>query len=200
MSSAPVPQRMSRLEEALAELAVAQVRTQDELGQLAREMREFKDESRRASRDADRRLGELTNSLGRLVEDIVGPSVPEIFRSLFGTDAADTGIRRRRQHPDDPGRSRELDAFAAGGDAFLVVEVKSSVRPEDIPAFADALPELRTFFPDQALGRRLIGAIASFHADKSLVAAAERRGLLVFGLARNLIEIFNNPGFQPRAF
>ncbi len=249
MSTAPLPQRMNRLEEALAELALSQIQLhremrefkdemrvfknemlefkdemrefknemrefknemgefkdemrqfKDEMGEFKDEMRQFRDESERLSRNADRRMGELTNALGRLVEDIVGPSVPSTFRSLFGVEAVDTGIRFERRHPSDKGRSRELDAFAAGGDTFLVVEVKSTMRPEDVAAFVAGMPELREYFPEQAAGRRLVGAVASFHVHPSLVSAAERHGLLVFGLERNLIEVLNGPGFEPRAY
>ena len=228
MSTAPLPQRVSRLEEALAELALAQVQLhremrefknemrefknemrefknemrefKNEMREFKDEMREFKNESERLSRNADRRMGELTHALGRLVEDIVGPSVPAAFRSLFGVEAVDTGIRFERRHPSDRARSRELDAFAAGGDTFLVVEVKSTMRPEDVGAFVAGMPELREYFPEQATGRRLIGAVASFHVHPSLVSAAERQGLLVFGLERNLIEVLNRPGFEPRGY
>jgi hypothetical protein len=221
MSSAPVPQRMNRLEEALAELALAQVRTQGELDQLSREMREFKnemrtfkdemgafkdemsafkDDMRRSSMNADRRLGDLANKLGRLVEDILGPSVPAAFEAIFGVSPQVSAIRHRRQHPQDAGRVQEFDAFAAGGEVFLLVEAQSTLRATDIEPFLELLRDVRQFFPEHTPGRRVLGALAAFHADPSLVTATERRGVFVFGLDRNLIEVLNSPGFQPQAF
>ena len=117
--------RVTNLENAMAELARAQAlstanldRLAANLDRLAEEMRTFKDEMRTfrdemhvsyeklhvsheklqaASDGADRRMGSLTNQLGRLVEDIVGPSIPASFSQLFHIpEIAVTGIRFKR--------------------------------------------------------------------------------------------------------
>jgi hypothetical protein len=46
----------------------------------------------------------------------------------------------------------------------------------------------------------VFGSIASFFIDPSVVRAAEREGLLVFGLGTGLLEVLNSPGFKPREF
>ena len=59
--------------------------------------------------------------------------------------------------------------------------------------------EARAYLPEAA-GRKLVGAIASFRTDASLVRAAERQGLLVFGLGSELLEVLNSEGFRPSEF
>jgi hypothetical protein len=172
----------------------------DEMGAFRDEMGAFRDDMRRSSIEADRRLGALANKLGRLVEDILGPSVPAAFEAIFGVSPQVSGIRHRRQHPQDAGRVQEFDAFAAGGEVFLLVEAKSTLRATDIEPFLELLRDVRQFFPQDTQGRRVVGALAAFRADPSLVTATERRGLFVFGLDRSLIEVLNSPGFQPQAF
>jgi hypothetical protein len=213
--------RLTTVEHALAELAVAQARTQanvdrlvdemrafkDEMGAFKDEMRAFKDEMRagadRSERervDFRRQLGELSNKMGTLVEDIVFPSLADVFQSVFGGDRPpDLAIRVRRWHVTDPARQREFDAIASNSTVFLINETKSRVRPEDVPAFVETLAEARSFFPEAA-GRRVVGALASFHVDPAVARAGERQGLLMLGLGGGLLEVLNAPGFTLREF
>ena len=58
---------------------------------------------------------------------------------------------------------------------------------------------MRDFLPE-ADGRDVIGSLAAFRIDPSLVAAGERQGLLMFGLGGGLLEVLKAPGFAPRRF
>ncbi len=172
----------------------------DEMRVFKDEMRVFKDEMGAVSDRADRRWGELANKMGTLVEDIVAPGIPAVFRSVFHQEAEPAcGIRERRWHRRDPSRRREFDAVAWGGGVFMVVQTKSALAPEDIGAFLEALGEVRDYFPE-AEGHRVVGALASFYVAPSLVLGGERRGLLMLGLSKGLLEILNTPGFTPQAF
>ncbi|MBI4265886.1 MAG: hypothetical protein HY657_16035 [Acidobacteria bacterium] len=210
-----------RLERALVDLAEAQVRTQqgldllgaqvgattknvdrlqvemrafkDEMGAFKDEMRAFKDETRRE-------WGQLANKMGTLVEDIVAPGIPAVFRQVFGIQEIDFAAPRvQRRHRSVPGRVREWDYVAMAGDLVLVNETKSALKPEHIPEFLAALREFREYFPETE-GRQLIGCLASFSVDPSLVTAGERQGLLMVGLGAGLLQVLNTPGFQPRRF
>ena len=231
--------RVSTLEQAMAELAQAQARTQANIqaniDRSSAEMREFRarDDARReeaarrdqamreetARRDAEfhaemramqaradkatadyrREMGELSRKMGTLTEDIVAPGIPDVFRERFGVEAEECLVRQKPRHRQEPGRRREFDAVAWGGKVFLLVETRSILRPSDIDEVVAALAEVRSFFPE-AEGRRVLGALASFRSDPSLVQAAERRGLLVFGLSGGLLDVLNTPGFEPREF
>lgn len=226
----------------MAELARAQVRTQQNLDQLSREMRAFKDEmgafkdemrafkdemrafkdemgvfkdemgvfkdEMRAFRDdrfaaearLDRRWGELANKMGTLAEDIVAPGIPTVFQKAFGyAEEPALTVRSRRPHRKDPSRLREFDVLAFARDVLLVNETRSKLRPEDLREFEQLLSEARDYIPD-AEGRRVVGALATFYVDPSLVRAGERQGFLMLGLSRGLMEILNSPDFRPREF
>jgi hypothetical protein len=160
----------------------------------------FKDEMRASSDRADRRWGELANKMGTLVEDIVAPGIPTIFKAVFGQEAEPaSGIRQRRPHRHDPARRREFDVIAWGGGVFLVVETKSALAPENIGRFLETLGEVRDYLPE-AEGQRVVGALASFYVESSLVLGGERQGLLMLGLAKGLLDVLNSPDFTPRAF
>ena len=162
-------------------------------------------QSRQDTKDADRRLaelstkmGELANSMGRLVEDVVAPSVPACFQKLFGVEDPEWLVRAKKRHRDS-GQLREFHVVAWDGNVFLNNSTKSLVRPEDVDPFVALLPEIRAYFPE-AEGRRIVGSFASFYLEPSMVRAAERAGLFVFGLGRGLLEVLNSPGFKPREF
>lgn len=211
----------------MAELALAQVRqtanldrleaavdrTTANLDRLAEEMRAFKEESR-ANREADRarmdafqaemrrnhaemreRYGELSMSLGTLAEDIVAPSITDVFKTVFGVEPRGQSVRSSFKHPEN----QEFDVVAWGGGYFLVNETRKRARPEDITALLELLPKAPLYFP-QAEAMKVVGSLASFYVDPSLVKGAERQGLLVFGLGGGLLEILNSPGFKPREF
>jgi len=59
--------------------------------------------------------------------------------------------------------------------------------------------EVRDFI-QQAEGRRVVGALAAFDPDPSLVAAGEGCGLSMLGLCRNEVEILNSPSFESVGF
>jgi hypothetical protein len=214
MSTAPSEARVSALEATMLELARAQVRTEGSIDRLADEMRTFKDGMRtfkdemRASErkieaqrvESNKRWGELSNKMGTLVEDIIYPSISEIFKRAFGQDhEPDCSIRVRRHHREDLGRMREFDAVASGGGIFMINETRSRLVPEAIPAFVEILRDARPFFPE-AEGQKVVGALATFYADPSLVRNGERQGLLMLGLGSGLMQILNAPGFEPREF
>jgi hypothetical protein len=172
---------------------------QGEMRVFQGEMRTFQGEMRAARKEADKRWGELANSMGTLAEDIVAPGIPEVFGTLFGVERVARVVRANLSHKDDPGRSQEFDVVAWGGGYFLVNETKTRARPEDIPPLVALLPEVRGFFP-QAEGLKVVGSLASLYVEPSLVRAAERQGLFVFGLSSGLPEVMNTPGFKPSAY
>jgi len=182
---------------------------------LKEEMRAFKDEIRadtrafkeemRASRiEMNKRWGELSAKLGLLVENIVAPSVPRVLGEVFACpeEAIEfLGLRLRRKHPSLPGRNREFDAVAVGCGYVLIVESKVQLDARAVAEFAERLPEAREFFPEFAdKGYRFAGAVASLYVDPSVVAFAEKLGLVVLGTGDDLMAVLNSSGFTPRAY
>lgn len=151
----------------------------------------------RSMDEVSRQVGEAANRTGRLVEDILAPGIEEFFCKTFPFEGDLASAIRFRRGPRDA--RREFDAFVTGGDHFLLIDAKSTVRPERIVEFVGALPELRPLFPE-ARDRQFHGAIASLHIEPSLVAAGERLGLFMIGLRPGLLTMLNSPGFAPRAF
>jgi outer membrane murein-binding lipoprotein Lpp len=182
---------------------------------LKEEMRAFKDEINADTRafkaemrafriEMNKRWGELSASLGLLVENIVAPSVPRVLSQVFACpdEAIEfLGLRLRRKHPVLPDRNREFDAVAVGCGYVLIVESKVQLDARAVAEFAERLPEVREYFPEFAdKGYSFAGAVASLYVDPSVVAFAEKLGLIVLGTGDDLMEVLNSPGFTPRTY
>lgn len=82
-------EKLSYLEETMAQLAYSQLKTEMSLQTLSREMREFKDWSKKQLITMNRQWGDLANKMGTLVEDVVAPNIPRIAQNYFGCEDLD---------------------------------------------------------------------------------------------------------------
>jgi len=170
--------------------------------QSEREMIEFKQELR----DIDDKMRQETErylrKMGTLVEDMVAPSIPQILQQVLGYPEDEMelfAIRLKKRHPVTKQR-QEYDVVAVCGDYLCINETKSSLTPEHVKTFAEkTLLAVREFFPEYA-GKQLIGIIATFYMDESLVRHCERLGLIALGFGDNVMEVLNQPGFVPKSF
>ncbi len=165
-------------------------------------MREFKEETRKGNADLRASLNhqnaELSEALGRLAEDVLGPSIPTLFKRFFAGAEPEFAMRTLRRHKTTNER-REFDTPAWNDQVFLVSETKSRLRPTDLDSLAETIAEVRNFFPE-ATGKKVCAALASLYIDSSLVAAGERRGFLMIALGDDLAEVKNSEGFKPAEF
>ena len=172
------------------------------MAEFKNEMAEFKNETRKANADLRDSLGrqsaELSNTMGRLAEDILGPSIPTLFRRFFPGEEPEFAMRAVRRHRAS-GARREFDTPAWNEKVFLVSETKSRLRPDDLDLLSATIAEVRNFFPEAA-GKKVCAALASLYVDPSLVAAGERRGFIMIALGNNLAEVMNSEGFIPAEF
>lgn len=222
MSDPTLEPRVTLLESLMGELVSASIRTQQSVEQLSREMGDFKDEMKdfknemkdfkdrmlkfeednaRDRRAFNKQLGEIANKQGRMVEDIVEPSMDRIFKELLALppDAVTTGgMRVKRPHP-RTGRVREFDVIRAYGDYVLANETKSTLRPEDVDHVLMTINEIREYFPEYK-ERRLMASVAVLKVDESLVTYASRKGVIVLAVGDHLMDIQNESGFRPTEF
>jgi hypothetical protein len=82
---------------------------------------------------------------------------------------------------------------------LLINETRSRLRPEDVPDFVKMLQEARIFLPEYA-EKRIVGALATFYVDSSLIAHGERQGLIMLGVIDGLMQVLNTPEFNLQAF
>jgi len=197
-----IEQRVTTLEDLVAQAWRAIEQTSREMREFKDEMRDFKDEMHLSRREMNKKWGELANKMGTMAEDLVAPSVLRILRQTVGCPddrVESVAVRVRRLHPTDRRRKREFDVVAACGEYVLINETRSRLDAQGVEDFAQRMPEARDFFPEYA-GKKFIGAVASLYVDESVVHYGDKQGLIVLGFGEDVMEVLNSPGFAPRVF
>jgi len=214
-------EKLTYLEETLAQVAYVQLKTEQSLQRLSSEMRDFKDEMRdfknemRDFKDEmrdfknemgnykewskaqiitmNRQWGDLANKMGTLVEDIVAPNIPKIAKIYFGCDDLDYfAVRVKKRSQKDRGQKREFDVIAAGGGIFVLNETKSSPEIRDVDKFAAFVNSGDLFdFFPEYEGARICPVFASLYMDDSLVSYLTRKGIYGLALKDDTMDIIN---------
>jgi len=90
-------------------------------------------ELRKKIADSRKELGQISHRLGTIVEDLVAPSLPRVFREIVKCPAdVDVliNVRVRRRHPSQKGKMLEIDAMADCGNYVLFNETKANLVPK----------------------------------------------------------------------
>ena len=82
---------------------------------------------------------------------------------------------------------------------MVVVEVKTTLRAEDVAQFLEKLGKFTDYAPGYK-GKKVYGAVAYIKADTSVQAHAERQGLYVIRATGSSASIINDGEFVPRVF
>ena len=138
--------------------------------------------------------GLFTNQWGALMENLVESDLA----SLSQAQGITVQFTRTRIHGRRNGAHFEFDILAVN-DAEEVVEVKTTLRAEDVAQFLEKLGRFTVYAP-VSRGKKVYGAMAYLKADTSVQVHAERQGLFVIRATGNSSSIINAAGFVPRVF
>jgi RecB family endonuclease NucS len=92
----------------------------------------------------------------------------------------------------------EIDILATNKDSVIVVEVKTTLKVEDVNDFiSEKLSRFFEFFPKYK-GMTLYGAVAGIRIEESADRYAYRKGLFVLTLSgEGMVVILNDEKFRP---
>ena len=97
------------------------------------------------------------------------------------------------------GEYLEFDLVAVCQRDVVVVEVRPTLRSEDVTEFLSRLPRF-THLAREYRGRRILGAVAYVKSDDAVTTHAERKGLFLIRATGSSTSILNAGDFEPRAF
>ena len=196
--------RISEMHEKSAQ-EMRELREKDKLEEERRrekeEQRREKDklEARREKKEFDKRMKKLeglfTTQWGALMESLVeGDLVPLLKKRNISVTHTQTRMYGR--HGDE---HYEIDILADNGEEVVLVEVKTTLRPGDVPHFLEKLGKFTTYRPLYK-EKTIYGAVAFLKADTSVQVYAERQGLFVIRATGSSASIVNDTKFEPRVF
>ena len=171
----------------------------EKIKKLIAETARRQEETDRQMKETDRRLkktDELFNSQwGKLVESLVEGDLVALLNAR--------GIEVESTHPRVSGRRNgehyEFDILAINGGEVVVVEVKTTLRSEDVTHFLGKLARFTEYEPVWK-GKKIFGAVAYLKSDANVQAYAERQGLFVIRATGSSASIINRTDFRPRVF
>jgi uncharacterized coiled-coil DUF342 family protein len=134
-----------RIDNSFEEIQKLRAESNQNFEQHSQEMREINQriddgfkELRKNIADSRKELGQISHRLGTLVEDLVAPSLPRVFREMLNCPADEDvliNVRVRRRHPTQKGKMLEIDAMADWENYVIFNETKSQFTPEKVKAF-----------------------------------------------------------------
>lgn len=148
-------------------------------------------QAERERKDFNRRLAEVTDSQGLMIETMVWPNLKRIASQVFGDDVVVTqAIRIKRTLPQDRRRMKEIDLLAASLHAVIVCEAKSKPTSEKTRDFLTFLEDFKEFFHEYR-ELRIIPMVASIAFDPSLVSFMTSQGVLALGFGDETMKLLN---------
>ncbi|MFO1433982.1 MAG: DUF3782 domain-containing protein [Candidatus Competibacteraceae bacterium] len=156
--------------------------------------RRFQETDRRL-RELDKQIGRLGNRLGDFVQEMVAPSVVQLF--------AERGLQVRQLARNVQaklnGQAMQIDLMVMNDDAVVLVEVKSALSVDNVNEHLQRLAGFKTIFPRYA-DARVMGAVASMVIPDNVASYAYHQGLFVLGQRGETMQILNDAQFQPRTW
>ncbi len=150
-------------------------------------------------KETDKKLNKLerlfTSQWGKLVESLVEGDILALLNKR-GIQVTDT-VKRRAGRRD--GVDYEFDIIAINGDEIVIVEVKTTLRPEDIRNFLRKLKQAKNWMPEYA-DKKVYGAVAFLSEDAGTAAMAEKNGLFVIRATGDSASIINPEDFVPKVW
>ena len=188
--------------EGFREIRKSQRKTDEQIQETARSMKETDRQMRetdRQMRETDRRLKKaedlFTTQWGKLMESLVSGDLVRLLdgRGIRVQRLAQRTLERRG------GESYEVDILAVNGEEIVVVEVKTTLRPEDVRRFRSKLGRFKEWWSEYR-DRKVYGAMAFLQAADGVALHAERQGFFVIRATGDSASIVNAEDFEPRVF
>ena len=143
-----------------------------------------------------RKLDELFNGQwGKLMESLVEGDLVKLLQQR-GIAVGHTMTNAKKDYGE---RRWEFDILAVNGEEVVVVEVKTTLKVDDVDYFVERLQDFPELMPEFA-DRLIYGALAYLKTDGSVTVHAGRQGLYVIRATGSSASITNAEGFAPRAF
>ena len=178
-----------------------------EFREMRRKMQESADEFDRRILEADRRMkrtderiGELTGSMGKVIERMVaGQNIAKQFQEKFGY-VIESHSRNKTFGDALPKDMRgEIDLFLENGDIAIVIEVKTTLKAKNVGGLKDKLEKFRRASDLKGDKRRFIGAVAGAVIEGDAISVAHENGFYVIVQSGKAVELVDVPeGFQAK--
>ena len=200
--SKEIDQRFEATERLIREMAQENERRDQESAQRSKAIDQRFEDIALQFKETGQQIKELknlfTNQWGRLIEALVEPGIITLFQQR------DINVKKRKPRAQGKrkGKHMEIDLILKNKaeKVAVIVEVKTTLRSEDVAKFLNKFDAFLDYFPKYE-GYTIYGAVAGIQIDKTVSIFAYRQGLFVLGLGNEgLIRMLNDENFKPTIF
>ncbi len=168
----------------MAQLAYSQMKTDMQLQQLSKEMKDFKDEMKNFKNEMNKRWGELANKMGTIVADLIYPNLPTLLQETFSLpEPLGIGMNIRRKDK-KTGIQGEIDVLVEFDEIVFINETKSTLRLSHLEEFDQFIKERFPILFKEYLDKKIIPIMSSLKIEEALIlelTAKKMFGVMVFG-------------------
>ncbi len=164
---------------------------------ISRSRKEFENDLKKSRKEFDKKLGEITGTWGKFVAEMVQPKIVEMFK--------ERGVAIEMSAQSVKGFKNgqvfyEIDILLVNTDVAVAVEVKSTLTREDVDEHLARLEKIKEIAPKlfNLSGMSVYGAVAGMIIENKADKYAYQNGLFVLKQKGNIVEIVNDPKFQPK--
>jgi hypothetical protein len=148
---------------------------------------ELRESTKEMRKSLDKSMGYLSNKLGSIVEKIIIPDLPKKFKALgYSFTELSTFLISE-------GIYAQFDGLLENGTQAVTVEVKTTLRVEDIDDHILRMGKLRQHANEKGGTRQFMGAMAAIITDKSTKTYALKQGLFVIEPSGNNVKVTKHP-------
>jgi len=195
-------QRRRETDRIIQETAEQGRESYQKLERLFQETSEQMKETDKQIRRTSQEIGKLGSRVGDMVENMVGSgNIVAQFRDLGHHVIAHS--RRKIFGERGTDASGQIDLFLENGDIAILVEVKTTLKNDDILDHIERIEKYRRWIDvsGNKKKQRYIGAVASPFVEENVAKFAHRKGFYVITQSGDLFEIMTPPkGFEPKTW
>jgi Holliday junction resolvase-like predicted endonuclease len=173
--------------------------TFDKVWQMFKETDKMFKETDKMFKETDKKLNKLENLFtgqwGKLIESLVSGDLINLLAQR-GIQVQRLNERSRFRYNNTEG---EFDIIAVNGNEVVIVEVKTTLRTEDVKHFLENLKLFREIFHEYK-DKKVYGAIAYLKAESRSDLYSQRHGLFAIRATGNSASIVNSDDFKPAEF
>ncbi len=174
--------------------------TLDDIWKLFQESDRKWQEMREEMRETDKKIKEVTESIGRLgnklgdfIEEMVHPAAVRLFQER-GIDVHE--VHRNVTSTRD-GEGIEVDLLVVNDTDIIAIECKSTLGIDDINEHLERLKKLKRLLPAYS-NKKVLGAVTAMVIPENVAQYAYRQGLYVIGQTGNQLVVRNDLKFKAK--
>ena len=191
---------MKKLRATQQEVAEWQKKTEEIVQETSQQQKKTEKIVQETSKQLKKTDAFFNSQWGKLVESLVAGKLVELLKAQQ-IPVSGIGPRFEASYKKENGelKHKEFDIVVLNGSEFVLVEVKTTLKPKSVKYFLEAMKDAKKYFPSHA-EKKAYGAVAFLTCDSEADVYAERQGLFVIKATGDSASIINQPGFKPKAF